>query len=438
MTPADLGLPAKFTAFRTGQADLVHSLAERDYRFDLLSAPTGSGKSVIYVAAAILFDAGRTVIVTKTKMLQEQLERDFGEMGFEDIRGKDSYCAIGDVVQLKYWRKRNAAKRSSFVVTNYAYWLTRHPKDDVGTFDLLILDEAHQAPDGLLASRIKLFKPSSCRSRKHYEDESRYVIDATRDAKGRMRAIPIWTRDEVQEQAERYLFRDIDKVILVSGVLHRRVIDYLGLPENRTRFQEYASHFDPKRRPLIYLPTARVDHRINEGGMRQLVNRIDRIIEKHAIGLGQKGIIHAVSFVRAWEIANRSSNKSRLLTHESNNTKETVNKFKRAKPGTVLLSPSVEEGYDFPLDECRFQILVKVPFVYSKTPIIQARAKSDKRYLDYITAMRVVQQVGRGMRSVDDECTSYILDDHWFWFRHKSRDMFPEWFQKAWKDRVTV
>ena len=51
-TPRDLDLP--FDYFRPGQLEMAETLAAADERFSVLSAPTGSGKSLIYMTLAKL------------------------------------------------------------------------------------------------------------------------------------------------------------------------------------------------------------------------------------------------------------------------------------------------------------------------------------------------------------------------------------------------
>ena len=54
----------------------------------------------------------------------------------------------------------------------------------------------------------------------------------------------------------------------------------------------------------------------------------------------------------------------RLLTHDSNNRDEILNKHIHSKKPTVLISPSMEEGVDLKGDKSRFQIICKIPYTY--------------------------------------------------------------------------
>ena len=72
VSPTDLGLPAKFTAWRRDQWDGIDRIISSTKRFVVICAPTGSGKTGIGLGAAAL-SGERTVILTATKGLQDQV-----------------------------------------------------------------------------------------------------------------------------------------------------------------------------------------------------------------------------------------------------------------------------------------------------------------------------------------------------------------------------
>ena len=82
-TPSELGLPEKFQTFRPGQEESALKIVGSDKRFTLLDAPTGSGKSLMYMTAAMLA-GGRSLVLVGTKGLQSQILDDF----------KDSFAAF--------------------------------------------------------------------------------------------------------------------------------------------------------------------------------------------------------------------------------------------------------------------------------------------------------------------------------------------------------
>jgi Rad3-related DNA helicase len=122
-----------------------------------------------------------------------------------------------------------------------------------------------------------------------------------------------------------------------------------------------------------------------------------------------------------------------MLGHTTRTARDTIAAFMRAKAPCVLVSPSVEEGYDFAGDMCRYQIIAKVPFVDMRSLLMQARVRSDKNYSNYLTALSIIQQVGRGMRAEDDWTETFIIDDHWTWISRvmMKQGLLPKWFTAA-------
>ena len=115
-----------------------------------------------------------------------------------------------------------------------------------------------------------------------------------------------------------------------------------------------------------------------------------------------------------------------------------IARFRSAGPGAVLVSPSVTTGVDFPGRACEFQIILKVPWPDARTPVVAARTVKDKSYPAYVAMQDLVQAVGRGMRSEEDQCETLILDDHVKWFIHQYRHFAPQWFLDAYRSVLTI
>lgn len=537
MIPSDIQLPPRFSDWRPGQFEAAVELAGSPRRFSLLSAPTGSGKSLIYAAIAKLLDT-RALVLVGTKALQRQLMSDFEEIGMHEIKGQVNYrclalddelaeygvagagcndgpCHVGVSCSRKrdggclYYDAVARASEAELVVTNYAYWLTlgRYTDPDtLGEFGLLICDEAHSAPEWLTrfctveldrrvvrkligldlppidegvavwaewargAAMIADERVSALRRelretshRRRVTKQLREMTDLYRDLVEMARAgkwresegprvrsrgpgletdwiaektrdgarfSPVWAHD----YAESLLFRTIPKIVLCSATLTPTVGKYLGIPPADRQFLESGSGFNPKRRPFIYIPTTRVDHRMMEGQKRIWINRIDAIIDKR---LDRRGIIHTKSYARAKDIVRRSRHSDLMITHDnSRGLRTAVARYVNSDPPCILVSPSVDEGFDFPHDTCRYQILSKVPFIDGRSPLVRARSRTDNDYLNWEASLSLVQMVGRGMRAADDLCETFICDDHWKWFRRAG--MFPKWFKLAWEQISTV
>ena len=181
LSPSDIGLPAKFSEWRPGQFNAIMETVaafSAGIRVVAGNLPTGSGKSVLAIATAIL-NGGRVVVLTSTKGLQDQYMRDFAECGLVDMRGRQNYdcpqhsnCADGRLCGCTHMAPTKAEDygndsssaasdcphslaRDRFLsarisVTNYAcYFANIMHGEGVGEIDLLVLDEAHNAIEEL-------------------------------------------------------------------------------------------------------------------------------------------------------------------------------------------------------------------------------------------------------------------------------------------------
>lgn len=523
--PNLIGLPEKYTAWRTGQDRAVLRLLETDKRFIVLGMPTGSGKSLTYMAGGVLDEDAPALYLTSTKGLQNQLISDFGSIGLADVRGMNNYaclemadgqgglygttkraisCDEGPCLAgwkcdkadggCTYFDAQRKAKRSHLTVTNYAYWMAVRNSESggdggvLGRRGRLVLDEAHAAFDELadhlaieighweiesilggewpeggfdewkkwargaaqsvgakvetLSSEIKLGIRGNKAALSHLRElrdllrrlqaigtaKGQWVWEESRDRRGRrvMRLDPVWPGD----YAEDVLFRKVPKIVLTSATIRPKTLELLGIKKEEYEFEEHTSTFPVANRQLHWIPTVRVRHDMDPGHARLWVAKIDAILRARG---ERKGIIHTVSYSRRDYILRYSEFRSRLLTHDSGGMQDCVSKFRDSGPGTVLVSPSVSTGFDFPGGDCRFQIIGKVPFPDTRSKVLQARSERDPEFFAYVAMQAVVQMCGRGIRSADDWCENFVLDDNWQWFFNKYKKFAPKWFVEACK-----
>jgi Rad3-related DNA helicase len=226
------------------------------------------------------------------------------------------------------------------------------------------------------------------------------------------------------QYAEGILFLRIPKIVIVSATLRPKTMHMLGLPASQFAFCEFDSDFDSTRCPTYWVPTMRVDVRATDLSM--LWVRLDQIASRRR---DRKGVVHTISYARRDDVVNRSRYASTMLVNQrGESVTAVVDAFKRSAPGTILVSPSIGTGYDFPGRDCEWQFLCKIPFPDGRSKINQARQEADREYGAYQAMQTMVQSFGRGMRSREDLCENFICDDHLEWFLPKYRHLAPKSF----------
>lgn len=534
MNPADLGLPPHFARFYPEQLDTALAIASSDKRFFVDAAPTGFGKSLMYMAVAQMLDA-RAVVLTSNKGLQQQLSTDFAPIGLVDIRGQSNYpcqmldqskgphgcdlgpCHHGTVCNLHprydfykpgcdFYDALKRAQASRLLVTNYDFWMAANRYMEPGILgqrDLLILDEAHDAPDKLADFCGLTFTREECKSllesdlppvedgaeawaawaamylpalrrelkeQQEHASEDPETLKKMSDLAGKLEFLMEtrkWERSEPSEPkvdmpgvsndwvaeygfnnksaifspvwahryAERFLFVGVPKVLLVSATILPITASYLGVRDQDSIFREHQSGFHPERRPIYIIPAANISKRAGDVEYRSWMVKIDQIIGDR---LDRNAIIHTVSYKLADYIIENSVHRDRMDWCKRERygwgrepARDVVDRFKVRKTPGILVGPSFDTGFDFPYEQCEYQIIAKVPFIDSTSLVVQARSKADKRYLNYVAALRLVQMSGRGMRASDDRCETFIVDGNIEWFLRAAKSLMPKWFRAA-------
>ena len=391
---------------------------------------------------------------------------------------KDNGCDYYDSVR--------KAGRMESVLTNYSFWLAinRHTEEGIGYFDTIIMDEAHSAVDTLTKSMRVELDSRECEkllredlpakmpipewsdwARKRLPGmqtrldglkyagavsggdhrELREVETIVRKLEVIARVDDNWVEDRDWKEPgsktafepvwpapyRHQLFRPAHKIVLMSATIRPKTLELLGLQPDEYDFLEYPSSFPVARRPVIYIPGANQRKTMNWDEKMAAIEKIDQIIGRR---LDRKGAIHTVSFERANLIREHSRYARQMIFTRSGGEclAEDLEQFRRAPMGTVLVGPNFDEGVDLAYEQCEYQILMKVPFPDRRSPVVDARCKSDPEYGNYSAMIKIVQMAGRGMRAADDLCETIIIDDAWgnYFLRNNNR-FAPKWFLQA-------
>lgn len=493
LSPADLGLPDKFHTWRPGQWAAIESGATSDKTYVTHAAPTGSGKSLIAVAHAIL-TGGRAVLLTSTKGLQDQYSDDFTPSGMIDMRGRQNYscrrgqsCAEGRLFGCRgdednyceYTTARETFLKSKLNVTNYScYFSNIIHGEGMGDIDLLILDEAHEAIEELasaleihinhasnsnLYSSLGIAPPfrSPLPKWKYWAGQAiskiRNQVQTVKSEGGgdlkilraldtllknvtRLAAVEdTWIVDETSKPAE-VVFSpvwptDYAQKILFRGIKHVLLVSATIVPKTLELLgvpddeSLYVSHTN-------VFPASRCP--VYLYGASRIDHRstqadyeilISRMDTIISRRLDRKGIIHPTSYDRQQLIAANSRFNDIMLLPKGQGLTNALKVFRDSDPPCILNSPAVTTGYDFPRSQCEYQFLIKVPFIDTRSPIMAARTKADPEYSPYLTAQTIVQTCGRAMRGADDSVENFLMDKHANWF-FKQR-------AKDWNGKVT-
>ncbi len=518
-------IPEQFGSFRPHQWQAILEILEHfenGVKAVMLSAPTGSGKTLIGEAVQRLMP-GRNVYCCTTKTLQDQVVHDFpysvvmkGRSNYRTQHRADVTCeectgtadkSYADCEwcdhrgECPYYVHKETAKMARFPILNMAYFLGETKNTDASAFasrQVVVIDEADTLEDQLMGD-IEVTLTASMRKWvgittlpkktvpddwvRWLEEEALPAIQKKR-AEVKSTARTLYGTDPKKKRQLVRLERVIDKIrpllkttadgvgtleegwvmtgyvgksdgdvtfkpitvaehgfdslwsrgrqfLLMTATLispEQMAID-LGLEDDEWEVVQIGSTFDPERRPVIVDPVASMTAKTKDKSYPKIVTRIDELLDENP---GVRILIHTVSYALTEYIFHQSKS-GRLLTYRNAGEREATLERFLAIDDAVLLAPSFERGVDLPAEKCEVIIIAKVPFPYLGDKQIAARlhSKGGKTWYAVQTIRAIVQMCGRGMRSKDDWCDTYILDSQFkrLWKNH--RRLFPKWFREA-------
>lgn len=194
--------------------------------------------------------------------------------------------------------------------------------------------------------------------------------------------------------------------------------------------------FPAENRPIFVTPIADMTAKKKDDSFPKMGTAIRAVINKHP---DDRILIHTVSYDLASFLLRDLTAKlgpahRRLMTYKGAGERDQIIERYRKTKGAVLIAPSLERGVDFKGDDCRVVVVAKVPYPHLGDKQVSARMHSKGGQLWYSvqTARSLVQMTGRGVRSADDYCTTYILDTQFvanFWKRSKA--LLPQWWVES-------
>lgn len=273
------------------------------------------------------------------------------------------------------------------------------------------------------------------------ELNSRYVFDYN-DQEFNIRSL--YGRDEFQSvlapRAEKFLF--------MSGT-----VDFdgfcadLGIPKDEAAFLSLESPIPASNRPVIYLPTIRMNYEwlneTNKGNRKAAVETIKAIVKDgHP---KDSGVIHTTSFkVAEWIKSQLGYFADKegivLIDHLPDEDGATMSRddaiakyLEIAASGkrAILISPSCTEGLDLKHELGRFSIVLKVPYGNLGDKWIKRRMELSKEWYARQALNATLQAAGRVVRDPSDMGTTYILDESWSYLKMSTDRLIPGWWKAA-------
>lgn len=239
----------------------------------------------------------------------------------------------------------------------------------------------------------------------------------------------IFRQLDISRQARSMILDHGERVLLMSGtIFSKNLFCYEnGLDPAGTAFLRVNSTFPVANRPVVLDPAAvRLGAADWDTNFGHLIDRIRVILDRHR---GDKGLIHAPSYVKAAQIAEALG--ARAVTHSSEDFIAQLNGFFRMPGDPVFVSPICQQGTDFKDERARFQIITSVPYLNVGDKVVAKMMQRNPAWYDLKTLVVFGQMLGRPVRSESDYGISYLMDSRFPGFINRVRQWIPLWLKDS-------
>jgi Rad3-related DNA helicase len=236
--------------------------------------------------------------------------------------------------------------------------------------------------------------------------------------------------------ADQILFSKAQKVLIMSAT----ILDFatfmrnLGIDPADAEILAVDSEFPVEHRPIFFDEVGDMRFKDIDSTLPFMATRIEELMERYG---KYKGIVHTQSYkINKYFVDYlRMKGNDRILTHAGDvkGSREAAvleHCADMTKP-TVLFSPSMQEGLDLKEDRARWGVVCKVPYP-ALDPYIKARMQKDPDWYLWLTALKLVQETGRIVRSNTDKAHTWILDSGFRSFLARAKGKLPRW----WTDSI--
>lgn len=498
-------------------------------RHVILEAPTGLGKSALGMTSCLwagstpLEGASGGYYLVTQKLLQDQLERDFGKFvnvykntgallksatdypcqkyGNCRVGGqqqKNQRCAQKASNDCPYSHAYNMFASRPIAVTNYPYFFTERTfVKKLPARQVLVMDECHSierqilgfvelradnksledwAPtlrpfpvllelDDFAKWARKLYLPSLTARLEFKRDETNGSTDAHKQrelqdleshvgkvarALASIEAEPdnwvYW--QESTDEGMASIAKPIEAgpyaadILTDNGDLRLYLSAYvgpknvfcrsIGIDPDQTAYATLNSSFPLANRPIHILPVGSMGRKSADQTLPALLRRIDKIMNVHQ---DERGLIHVHSYKlgrAVYEHLMAGPHAGRILYPEKSAERVAMlMRHQKATIPTVLISPSMTEGFSFDDDLARWQIIAKMPYASLGDRQVVAKKDRDPEWYVLQTVSTFLQAAGRIVRSDTDHGVTYVLDSDFTTLYDRYHYFFPRWLTDA-------
>lgn len=222
---------------------------------------------------------------------------------------------------------------------------------------------------------------------------------------------------------------------ITSNSIEENLLDGIEkIFDESTIYTRIPSTFNFTNSPIHFYNRYKMSFRDQEQSINSLKPIIYKLLEQQFPN--QRGIIQTGSYKIAQDIIKNApvNIKNRLLYYNGSHEKISNVTIHKMSTNTILIGPTLNEGIDLPGDQCRFIMILKVPYPQMKDRLVEAKMNLFPTWYNYTTSNLIIQGIGRGNRFKDDWCITYIFDACFYNLFLTTKEQYPKELQ----DRLRI
>lgn len=215
----------------------------------------------------------------------------------------------------------------------------------------------------------------------------------------------------------RYFHEKSKNELLMSATINNfnEYASIAGLDKKSCKAILLPSTFDFSRSPILISECNRMSYSEKEKSLANIAKETCDICNENK---DFRGIIQTGSYANSDALAESFPKEilNRCLFYkgslEKSNALEEFLRRGEENPNdnSILIGPTLIEGLNFPDNQCRFQICIKVPYACLGNEYIKKKMEYVDGWYEYDAINKICQGIGRGIRHEKDWCKTYILD----------------------------
>lgn len=232
-----------------------------------------------------------------------------------------------------------------------------------------------------------------------------------------------------------YILSQADWKVMLSATVGGKIsfAEQIGAKytqDEDIKFDVIPSTFDFSKSPIEFYSAQKMTFQEKEKAFKAIEPMVFKICMEEF--KDKKGIIQTGNYTFARNLFFDAPKElaDRLLIYNGSKEKSSViNKHRRSK-NTILIGPTLMEGVDLPDDDCRFIIIMKVPYPNMGDKLVSAKMKLFPTWYNSKTSNMIIQGIGRGVRNPKDWCKTYILDGCFYSLYTNTKEQYAQELQE--------